>query len=109
MSKLRVVCEHNFQSAKLQISSGKTVVLSTTLRGEQKISRMFQGRASLTKPIPAGEHTLVVKVRSPGENYEEEAEISGSFAESGWRTLHIEFGKGSGLGIVARKLTLSWQ
>lgn len=112
MSTLRVICEHNFSSAKLTISSGATTVLQTTLRGQEQgmgLAKLYQGRASLSRPIAAGRRSLRVFVSAPGHDYEEEGEISGSFPEGSGRTLHIEFGRGSALGVVARKLKLSWQ
>jgi serine/threonine protein kinase len=112
MSTLRVICEHNFSSAKLTISSGDTTVLQTTLRGQEQgmgLAKLYQGWATLSRPIAAGPRTLRVAVSAPNHEYEEDAEISGSFLEGGARTLHIEFGRGSALGVIARKLKLSWQ
>ncbi len=109
LSRLHVVCEHNFESGRLEITSGGKVVLNTPLRGERQVTRVFAGSLSITRTIPAGERTLRVKVTSPKEKYDDHAEISGEFAEGAIRTLHIAFGKGSGLGIFSRKLTVAWQ
>ncbi len=111
-SRLHVVCEHNFRSASLEIDADGEHLLQTALRGEEQklgVIRIFQGRMETSAPIGAGRHILRVRVSSPSEGYEDEAEISGTFSEGGSRTLLIEFGKGSALGVVNRRLTLSWR
>lgn len=47
--------------------------------------------------------------RAPAEKFDGAAEISGTFAENASRKLVIEIGKGSGVGMAARKPTLSWK
>jgi len=111
MSALRVRCQHNFRSAKLEIFADDKPVLDTTLRGEEEnlgVMKIFRGLLETSRPVPAGRHTLRVRVSSRAEDYEEEEVIRGTFPERGSRTLRIEFGKGSALGVVERKLTLSW-
>jgi serine/threonine-protein kinase len=112
MATLRVICEHNFSSARLTISSGDTTLLQTTLRGQEQglgAVKVYHGRATFARPIPAGRRNLRVSFSAPAHNYEETGEISGSFPEGGSRSLQIEFGRGSALGVIARKLRLSWQ
>jgi serine/threonine-protein kinase len=109
MSTLRVVCEHNFRIATLEISAGGKVVLGTTLRGKERVISVYQGLNTFTRPIPAGEQALEVRVEAPEHDYSETGRIEGTFTEGRTKTLRIEFGKGSGLGVISRKLTLAWQ
>jgi serine/threonine-protein kinase len=112
MSTLRVECQHNFQEATLEIFADDKPLLTTTLRGEVEnvgIVKVARGTLRRSKPIPAGERVLRVRVSSRREGYEDEQEIGGRFSEGGSRTLVIEFGKGSGLGLVKRKLSLHWR
>ncbi len=111
-STLHVVCEHNFRSASLEIDADGERLLQTALRGEEQklgVIRIFQGKIETSTSIGAGRHILSVRVSSASEGYEDEAEISGTFSEGGSRTLLIEFGKGSALGVVNRRLTVSWR
>jgi len=109
---LRVVCQHNFRSASLEVFVDDERLLDTTLRGHEQnlgVIRFFQGTMETSRPIAAGRHLLRVHVSSPGDGYEDEAEIGGTFSEGGSRTLLVEFGQGSALGVVNRRLTLSWR
>jgi len=105
---LLVTCEYNFKSARLEILSDGKPLLQAPLEGKKRsLGLGYKGTVETAKPIPAGEHTLRVRVSAPDEKYEGTGEITGTFAENGSRKLVIEFGKGSGVGMAARKLALS--
>ena len=53
-------------------------------------------------------HDAAPIARRSGD-YRGEEEIGGSFSEDSTRILLVEFGKGSGLKVFDRKLTLSWK
>ena len=111
-SLLRVICEHNFRSAKLEVFSDEKLILDTALRGRESdygVMKIYEGRLETLKPIAAGRHMIRVRVSSRRDGYEEETEIGGSFVEKSLRTLMIEFGKGSALHVFDRKLTVSWR
>ncbi len=112
VSRLRLVCEHNFRSASLEVDADGERLLGIALRGEEQefgVVRIYQGRAETSAPIAAGRHVLRVRVSSPADGYEDEAETSTTFSEGNSRTLLIGFGKGSAVGVVNRRLTLSWR
>ncbi len=109
---LRVICEHNFRSASLQIFSDGESLLNSSLHGERQdfgVVHVFKGRTVTSAPIAAGRHVLSVRISSREEDYEDQAEISGYFAENSTHTLLVDFGKGSGIGLTGRKLGLSWR
>ena len=106
---LRIVCRHNFQSATLEVYVDDALLLRAPLRGkeERHIVKHYEGRFEDARPIPAGRHTLRVRVFSFREKYDDQDSISGEFPQSERRTLVIEFGKGSGLGVTDRNLDLT--
>ena len=112
MSRLLVVCDHNFRSARLQVFLGDQKILDNALRGHAEDYgpvHIIQGHLETSTTIPAGQHTLRVHVSSERDMYDEEGQISGAFAEAGSRIMQIEFGKGSALGVISRHLSLSWR
>ena len=107
---LLVTCVHNFKTARLEIFSDGKPLLEAALEGKKRSFNLgYKGTVETAKPIAAGEHRLRVRVSAPDDKYEGTGEISGTFAENGSRKLVIEFGKGSGVGMAARKLTLAWK
>jgi hypothetical protein len=111
-STLEIWCDHNFRSATLEIFSDENLLLQTTLHGHEVdygAMKIYEGTYETSKPIAPGHHILRVRVTSRRDDYSEEGAISGTFAENGLRTLAIEFGKGSALHVVSRKLALSWR
>jgi len=109
---LRIICEHNFRSATLEIFSDEKLLFESALRGREDdygVMKIYQGRLDTLKPMATGRHMIRVRVSSRREGYEEETEIGGTFAENSLRTLMIEFGEGSALHVVHRKLAVSWR
>ncbi len=109
---LRIECLHNFRDGVLEITSAGRTVLRSNLVGDAQdlgLVKIYNGSFSTQMAVPAGENLFHVRVRSSRSNYDETDEIGGLFAENTARTLLIEFGKGSGLKVVSRKLTLRWK
>ena len=108
---LNVICEHNFHIARLEILADERMLMETTLRGEKDLGiiPIFHGKWESEKPLAVGHHILRVRVHSKESSYSGEGTISGTFEESETRTLLIEFGSGSGVGMSKRKLALSWR
>jgi len=107
MATLQIECKHNFKQAKLEVFSGGQKIYTGELAGQSRVLARASGVLNATAPIRAGEHTLSVRVTADREDYR--GEITGTFTEGVTRTLHIGFGKGSGLGFKGRKLSLSWR
>lgn len=111
-SRLHVICTHNFRSARLEIFADDERLLETALRGEVQdfaLIKFYEGRVETSAAIPAGRHVLRVRTTSERDAYAEESEITGTFPEGSSRTLMIEFGKGSAVGVTSRKLTVYWR
>jgi tRNA A-37 threonylcarbamoyl transferase component Bud32 len=109
---LRIECWHNFRDGVLEISVGGSTVHRAGLRGAEtdlSVLKVYQGVYRNSVAVPAGENVLEVHVRSARSAYDEVDRIGGNFSEGGSRTLLIEFGRGSGLKVVNRKLTLRWK
>ena len=107
---LLIDCVHNFKSATLEILVDGKPLLESPLEGKKRsLGFGFKGEFQVSKPIPAGVHSFQVHVLAPADKFDGTAEISGTFAQNGSRKLMIEFGRGSGLGMGARKLALAWR
>jgi hypothetical protein len=50
-----------------------------------------------------------VRARANRGEYRGEEEIGGRFSEGTTRILTVGFGRGSGIGVFERKLTLAWR
>jgi len=108
-STLQIVCKHNFQSATLEIYLDGAMFYRSPLHGEEQrhIVKHYEGRLSTERPIASGRHTLRVRVYSTRDKYDDQDNVTGEFVEGEPRTLEIEFGKGSGLGMVERNINLT--
>jgi len=106
---LRIVCKHNFQSATLEIYVDNALFYRAMLRGkeERHIVKHYEGRFEDKRPIPVGHHAIRVRVFSFREKYDDQDSVSGEFPGTEGRTLVVEFGKGSGLGVTDRNLDLT--
>ncbi len=112
MSTLKIVCEHNFKDARLEITANGNKIYDTALRGtatDLYVGRVYSGILRDSVGIPAGQQRLSIRVVSRSDGYQEEDEIGGNFPEDGSRTLAIEFGAGSAFGVVKRKLSMRWR
>jgi hypothetical protein len=109
MSSLHVICEHNFHTAKLEILVGDQPLIAVSLLGKKSVFGVYHGKWQTDKPVPAGARVLRVRVQSEEAKYSGEGTIAGTFNEASPRTLLIEFGSGSGMGVSKRKMALSWR
>ena len=108
-SKLQILCKHNFQAATLEIFVDNQIFYRAPLHGQEQrhIVKHYDGKLDTEQPISAGRHTLRVRVYSTREKYDDQDAIQGEFVVGEARTLEIEFGKGSGLGVTERSLNLT--
>jgi serine/threonine-protein kinase len=110
-SSVEVECRHNFQQATLEVFLGRQRLLSEKLEGKSGVFGRTTGSLKASVAVPAGNRTLRVRVVSadPKDPYEEQGEISATFAQGETRRLLVEFGRGSGAGLSKRKLQLKWR
>jgi hypothetical protein len=106
---LDIECNHNFRDAKLEIFAGGQRLLTEKLEGKSGFLGRIRGTLKATASVPSGEQAIKVRVVSERDNYREEKEITGEFQAGAARALLIEFGKGSGIGMGSRKLTLKFK
>jgi serine/threonine-protein kinase len=99
-SSMQIECRHNFDEATLTITVDGKPLLTETLSNRKPLT--------LTRPVPAGQHKVAVHVVSEKAKFDQQAEIPGEFAADGTRSLVIEFGKFSGMGLRKPKLALKW-
>jgi len=107
---LHISCKHNFPSGTLEVYVDDERLVKTTLRGKEHnygLMRVYEGKLDISRSVPAGNRSIRVWVISKREDYDDQAQIFGYFSEGGSRTLEIEFGKGSAIGMVGRKLDLA--
>ncbi len=103
-------CTHNFKSARLEIFADNKPLLDASLEGKRRsLGLGYKGNLETATPVSAGQRWIRVHVSAAADKFDQSAQIHGAFAENRSRKLVIEFGKGSGLGMAAGKLTLSWK
>jgi hypothetical protein len=95
---LQIDCRNNFDEAKLIIKVDGKKILSESMVNKKPLT--------VVRPVNAGEHKVVVHVILEKAKFDQEQTIAGEFKPDGTRVLVIDFGKGSGLGLRGRKLTL---
>ncbi len=96
----------------LEISSGGRLILRANLRGAEQgigVVKIYNGVFNGDAEIPAGENLFDVRVRSSSSSFDESDQIGGLFREGSSRTMLIEFGKGSALKVIGRRLILRWK
>ena len=109
---LHIECLHNFREGVLEISSGGRLILRANLRGAEQgigVVKIYNGVFNGDAEIPAGENLFDVRVRSSSSSFDESDQIGGLFREGSSRTMLIEFGKGSALKVIGRRLILRWK
>jgi hypothetical protein len=74
LANLEVVVEHAFPEGQALISVDNRPVYTEELRGDKKRRALLfhytQGRQSQSIPLRPGKHTILVRVRSAGSNYD---------------------------------------
>ncbi len=107
---LAVECRHNFKQARLEVFLGDQSIVNEELAGKSNWLGKVGGKLEAEGPVAVGTYDVRVRVVStdPEDAFDEEAAIEGEFAADSTRRLLIEFGKGSGIGMGKRKLSLRW-
>ena len=93
-STLNIRIEHRFSAADLSLWIDDKLAYDRPLRGQSKKHWnpfRLDVRETETLRLPAGNHRLLVRVRSTPEKYEQSATISGSFVKSHPTILQINF------------------
>ncbi|MFQ5694795.1 MAG: hypothetical protein ACE5HB_02295, partial [Terriglobia bacterium] len=83
--------------------SGQTV--------EREGVRVGMGKISESISLPAGEHTISIRIRASRDDFDQIEYIQGRFQPGEARTLEVslgKLGKWIGIGSLTRKLTLRW-
>ncbi len=109
---LVVECEHNFKDGTLEVLMDGERLVTLALRGEVldlRVMSVASGTVRRTLTVPVGQHLFTVRARANRGEYRGEEEIGGRFSEGATRILQVGFGKGSGIGVFERKLTLAWR
>ncbi len=109
---LVIDCQHNFRDGTLEILMDDERLATLSLRGDVRDLGVIEyavGVVRRTITVPAGQHVFRVRARANRGDYEGEEQIGGSFGEDATRIMLIEFGRGSGIKVFDRKLTLSWK
>lgn len=109
---LVIEAQHNFKEGTLEILMDGSRLALMSLRGDVRdlgVISIASGTARRTVSVPTGQHAFLVRARANRGDYRDEERIGGSFSANATRILLVEFGKGSGLKVVDRKLTLSWR
>jgi hypothetical protein len=69
------------------------------------------GRISDSLAVPAGQHTVGIRIQSPNDGFDQTRSITARFDAGESRTLEIslgKLGKWVGIGDLTRTLTLRW-
>ncbi|MGH9788591.1 MAG: hypothetical protein ACRD4U_07820, partial [Candidatus Acidiferrales bacterium] len=106
--------EHNFDRATLYVYVDDQLLKQVRISGETRdrsgVSVGF-GRISETLTLPAGQHTVSIRIDAPRDGFNQTRTISGRFDAGQSRTLEIslgKLGKWVGIGGLTRDLTLRW-
>ncbi|MBI1750087.1 MAG: protein kinase [Acidobacteria bacterium] len=99
-STIQIDCRNNFDEATLTVTVDEKLLLREPLVNKKPLA--------VVRPVGAGQRRVIVHVISEKAKFNQKQEITGEFEAGGTRVLVIEFGKGSGLGIRGRKLSLKW-
>ena len=94
LANLEVVVEHAFQEGQASISVDNHPVYTEELRGNKKrrvlLFHYTQGRQSQSITLRPGKHTILVRVRSAGSNYDMSKSLTEGFSPGSNRTLLVK-------------------
>lgn len=94
LANLEVVVEHAFQEGQAFISVDNRPVYTEELRGDKKrrvlLFHYTQGRQSQSITLRPGKHTILVRVRSAGSNYDMSKSVTAGFSPGSNRTLLVK-------------------
>jgi len=92
-TKLDVEIQHEFSDASISIWLDRKLICQQNLRAETKRRGLFfkkvPGTESIGLPVPAGEHWVVVQVKSAAAKYDQSKKIIESFDSKGKNVLHV--------------------
>jgi hypothetical protein len=94
LANLHVVIEHAFEEGQAFVSVDNRPVYTEELWGAKKrrvlLFRHLQGRQSKGITLPPGKHTILVRVRSAGSNYDMASSLTQGFSPGSNRTLLVK-------------------
>ena len=103
-AKVTIVCQHGFRTADLTVWADGDVIYSGTVNGSSKGRLAFLGSKSpglyKTIDVPAGRHSIRVRLDAENDNYDQTKLVSANFGEGGDNTVSISAGR-HGLTVVA--------
>jgi hypothetical protein len=106
--------EHNFDRGTLYVYVDDQLLKQVRISGESRGrggATVGYGRISESLTLPAGQHTISIRINAPNDGFDQTRSISGRFEAGGSRTLEIslgKLGKWVGIGDLTRELTLRW-
>ncbi len=104
-AKVTIVCQHGFRTAELSVWVDGDLTYSGTVNGSSRARLGFLGSrpAGLYKTIdvPAGRHSIRVRLEADNEAYDQTKLVSANFGEGGDNSLSVSAGR-HGLSVVAK-------
>lgn len=103
-AKVTIVCQHGFRSAELSVWADGDLIYSGRVNGSSKGRLGFLGSKSpglyKTVDVPAGRHSIRVRLEAENEDYDQTRIVSANFGEGGDNSVNIGAGR-HGLTVVA--------
>lgn len=103
-AKVTIVCQHGFRSAELSVWVDGDLIYSGKVNGSSKGRLGFLGSKSpglyKTIDVPAGQHSIRVRLDAENEGYDQTKTVSANFGESGENSVSISAGR-HGLSVLA--------
>lgn len=104
-AKVTIVCQHGFRTAELLVWSDGDLIYSGTVNGSSRARFGFLGSkpAGLYKTVdvPAGRHSIRVRLEADNEGYDQTKIVSANFGEGGDNSVSISAGR-RGLSVLAK-------
>ncbi len=114
VATLQLRGEHNFDRGTLYVYVDDQLVKQIRISGQTTdrsgVTVGF-GRISDSLAVPAGQHTISIRIQAPNDGFDQTRSIAGRFDAGESRTLEIslgKLGKWVGIGDLTRNLTLRW-
>ena len=106
VATLRITSQHSFLNADLSLWIDDELTYEGKLTGVEKrrlgLFRSVEGSFSETVRVPVGQHVIRVRVRSPGDGYDQTNQLRAGFSGDATRTLQLTFGKNKSLSLLLR-------
>ena len=106
-AKVTIICQHGFRSAELSVWADGDLIYSGTVNGTSLKSRLgFLGGSKSsglykTVDVPAGRHSIRVRLNADSEDYDQTKILSANFGEGGGNSLTISSGR-HGLSVLTQ-------